>query len=136
MAEAVSPIDPQKYGKLLARVRPTLIRTEEENERMLTLVTQLMAKGNALTPEEGELLRLVGKLVADFEEKFYHLDNASPHEVLRELMDARGLKQSDISRVLGSKVRASEVINGKRAISKAQAKVLAEFFNVSAELFI
>jgi HTH-type transcriptional regulator/antitoxin HigA len=136
MNAAVSAINPQKYGKLLARVRPTVIRTEEENKRMLTLVTQLMAKGRTLTPEEGELLKLVGKLIADFEEKFYHLDDAKPHEVLRELMDARGLKQNDLSRVLGSKGRASEVINGKRAISKAQAKVLAEFFNVSAELFI
>ena len=31
---------------------------------------------------------------------------------------------------------ASEVINGKRAISKNQAKALAEFFRVSPELFI
>ena len=51
-------------------------------------------------------------------------------------MNARGLKQSDLSKLFGSKGRASEVINGKRAISKAQAKALAEFFHVSAELFI
>ena len=136
MNVAISTINPQKYGKLLARVRPTLIRTVEENERMLILVKQLMAKGDQLTPEEGELLKLVGRLIADFEEKFYHLNEAAPHEVLKELMAARGLKQNDISRLLGSKARASEVINGKRAISKGQAKTLAEFFNVSAELFI
>ena|SRR6266446_540839 len=136
MSAVISAINPQKYGKLLARVRPTVIRTEEENNRMLTLVEQLMAKGDKLTPEEGELLRLVGKLVADFEEEFYHLDDAEPHEVLQELMDARGLKRSDLSDLFGSKGRASEVINGKRAISKAQAKALADFFHVSAELFI
>lgn len=136
MNVAVSAINPQKYGKLLARVRPTLIRTEQENERMLGLVKQLMAKGDSLTPEEGELLKLIGRLITDFEETFYQLDDAAPHEILKELMEARGLKQNDISRVLGSKVRASEIINGKRAISKTQAKALAEFFNVSAELFI
>ncbi|GAC1403196.1 MAG: hypothetical protein NVSMB56_18160 [Pyrinomonadaceae bacterium] len=38
--------------------------------------------------------------------------------------------------LFGSKGRASEAINGKRAISKAQAKALAEFFHVSADLFI
>ena len=103
---------------------------------MLALVEQLMAKGDNLTPEEGELLRLLGKLIADFEVEFYHLEDAEPHEVLRELMDARGLKQADVGQVLGSKGRVSEVINGKRAISKAQAKALAEFFHVSAELFI
>ncbi|MGH9903676.1 MAG: helix-turn-helix domain-containing protein, partial [Pyrinomonadaceae bacterium] len=115
---------------------PTVIKTEEENDRMLALVEQLMAKGDALTPEEGELLKLLGKLIADFEEEFYQPDDAAPHEVLQELMDARGLKQSDLWELFGSKGRASEVINGKRAISKAQAKALAEFFHVSAELFI
>ena len=136
MSTVVTAINPQKYGKLLARVRPTVIRTEKENDRMLALVEQLMAKGNSLTPEEGELLRLLGKLIGDFEEEFYHLDNAEPHEVLQELIAARGLKQGDLLQVFGSKGRVSEVINGKRAISKAQAKALADFFHVSTELFI
>jgi HTH-type transcriptional regulator / antitoxin HigA len=136
MSTAVSIINPQKYGKLLAKVRPTVIRTEEENNRLLGLFQQLMAKGKSLTPEEGELLRLLGKLIADFEEKSYRLDDADPHEVLRELMSARGLRQGDLASLLGSKGRVSEVINGKRAISKAQAKTLADFFHVSAELFI
>ena len=136
MSAVISPVNPQKYGKLLARVRPTVIRTEAENNRMLALVERLMEKGENLTPEEGELLRLLGKLIADFEEEFYHLEDAAPNEVLRELMDARGLKQGDVGKLLGSKGRVSEVINGKRAISKAQAKALAEFFHVSVELFI
>ncbi len=136
MSTVVSAINQQKYGKLLARVRPTVIRTEDQNDRMLALVEQFMAKGDRLTPEEGELLRLLGKLIADFEAEFYHLGDAEPHEVLQELMDARGLKQTDLAQLFGSKGRASEVINGKRAISKAQAKALAEVFHVSAELFI
>ena len=52
---------------------------------MLTLVERLMVKGDKLTPEEGELLRLLGKLIADFEEEFYHLEDAEPHEVLKEI---------------------------------------------------
>jgi HTH-type transcriptional regulator/antitoxin HigA len=136
MNATIAAINPQKYGKLLAKVRPTVIRTEAENNRMLGLVEQLIAKGESLTPEEGELLRLLGKLIADFEEEFYHLEDAEPHEILKELMDARGLKQADVGQLLGSKGRVSEVINGKRAISKAQAKALADFFHVSAELFI
>lgn len=74
MSPTVSTINPQKYGQLLAKALPTVIRTEAENDRMLGLVEQLMAKGDSLTPEEGELLMLVGKLIADFEEEFYHID--------------------------------------------------------------
>ena len=54
MSAVIPEINPQKYGKLLAKVRPTVIRTEEENNRMLVLVEQLMGKGDNLTPEEGE----------------------------------------------------------------------------------
>ena len=51
-------------------------------------------------------------------------------------MAARDLKQSDLLPIFKSKGIASEVINGKRGISKAQAKALAEYFNVSVEVFL
>jgi antitoxin component HigA of HigAB toxin-antitoxin module len=42
----------------------------------------------------------------------------------------------DLWTVLGSKSRASEILSGKRSISKDQAKKLASFFKVSAGLFL
>jgi antitoxin component HigA of HigAB toxin-antitoxin module len=38
--------------------------------------------------------------------------------------------------VLGTRGRVSEVLSGKRSISKEQAKKLAALFKVSADLFI
>ncbi len=38
--------------------------------------------------------------------------------------------------IIGSKGVVSEVVNGKREISKAQAKALGDFFHVDAGLFI
>ncbi|MEO0843436.1 MAG: helix-turn-helix domain-containing protein, partial [Cyanobacteria bacterium J06643_5] len=52
------------------------------------------------------------------------------------LMEQKGIKQSDLIGIIGSKGVISEVVNGKREISKAQAKALGEFFNVDAGLFI
>jgi HTH-type transcriptional regulator/antitoxin HigA len=129
-------INPQKYGRLLSKTLPTIIKTEEENERAISIVEELLSKEDKLSAEENALLELLGKLIADFEEKFYQPREASPQEVLLELMSARGLKQKDLTEVLGSKSRVSEIISGKREISKTQAKAVASFFNVSAELFI
>jgi len=56
--------------------------------------------------------------------------------MLEVLMEDRGLRHKDIWPVFGNKGLASEVLNGKRAISKAQAKKLAEYFHVPVELFI
>lgn len=136
MIGVTTTINSRQYGRLLSKALPTIIRTEEENERALMLVEKLFAKGDALSLEENALLELLVKLIADFEEEHYPIREASPREVLTELMAARDLKQKDLTEVFGSKSRASEAISGKREISKSQAKALAGFFNVSVELFI
>jgi HTH-type transcriptional regulator/antitoxin HigA len=51
-------------------------------------------------------------------------------------MEERGAKQSQLWEVFGSKGIAPEVLNGKRGISKAHAKALADYFHVPADLFI
>lgn len=129
-------INPEKYAKLLARTLPKVITTEDENERMLALVEPLFDKGEKMTAEELVLLELLTQLIQDFEGKRYELNASTPRSILLELMEARGIKQSDLWELFGSKGTASEVLSGKRSISKAQAKKLAELFNVSVELFI
>ena len=52
------------------------------------------------------------------------------------LLEQRGLASKDLWPVVGSKSRVSEILAGKRAITKEQAKKLAEFFHVGVELFI
>ncbi len=136
MIRVAETVNQQKYGRLLSKTLPMIIKTEEENERAILLVGELLAKGNKLAFEESALLELLGKLIADFEEKFYQPRDATPQEVLLELMNARGLKQTDLADVLGSKSRVSEVLSGKRELSKSQIKSLSEFFKVSIELFI
>ncbi len=129
-------IDRQKYGKLLARALPSVIETEEENERLLAEVEVLIDKGDARSLEEDKLLELMTTLIEDFEERHYPIPEAPPYEVLQELMRARGLRQRDLLSIFGSDGIASEVVNGKRRISRAQAKTLAEFFHVPVDLFI
>ena len=129
-------LDPKKYAGLLAKTLPTIIETEAENDRMLKVAEELMSKGEHLTPEEVELLKLLGHLIQEFEQKFYQPEEATPREVLVELMASNNLKQADIVHIFGSKGIASEVVNGKREISKANAKALAKFFHVSADVFL
>jgi HTH-type transcriptional regulator/antitoxin HigA len=115
---------------------PVVIETEEENARILAIVEKLMQKGEKLSAEEEKLLKLLARLVADFEERFYRPSEATPLEVLHHLMEARGVKQSQLWEVFGSKGIASEVLNGKRGISKTHARALANYFHVSADLFV
>ena len=124
-----------QYGKLLSRVLPAVIETEKENQRMLAELNKLMDKPN-LSPAESKLFDLMVRLIEDFEEQHYELNASTPNGILRELMEARGVKQRDLWELFGSKGTASEVINGKRSISKTQAKALGKYFRVSPELFL
>jgi HTH-type transcriptional regulator/antitoxin HigA len=136
MNKAVRKIDPVRYRRLLSRTMPVVIETEEENERMLTVVEKLMNKGENLSAEEEKLLKLLARLIEDFEQRVYHPPEADPLEVLHHLMEARGIKQSQLWEVFGSKGIASEVLNGKRGISKTHARALADYFHVPADLFV
>lgn len=112
------------YGKLLVEVVPQVIETEEENERLLAEVEKLMAKGDNLSLEEEKLFDLLVTLIEKFEDEHYQLNASTPRSILLHLMELRDLKQSDLVSILGSKGVTSEFINGKRSISKAQAKAL------------
>jgi len=75
-------------------------------------------------------------LVKNYEEQYHPLPSPSPREMLVYLMGRRGLKQAELLPIFGSRGYVSDVVNGKRAISKTDAKRLAGFFRVSADLFI
>ena len=132
-------VDRTKYGLLLMETLPSVISSEEELERLTEEVNRLMTKGikqGDLSPEEERLLELLAVLIETYEDEHYPIPELSPIEVLKFLMEERGLKQSDLLHVFGSSGITSEVVNGKRSISKEQAKKLAKFFKVSVELFI
>jgi HTH-type transcriptional regulator/antitoxin HigA len=54
---------------MLANALPAVIKTEEENERMLALAERLIDKGESRTPEEDQLFELIARLIEDFEEE-------------------------------------------------------------------
>jgi HTH-type transcriptional regulator / antitoxin HigA len=116
------------------------IETQEEYDHFLAVAEKLISKKQTRTSEETILFRLLVKLIRDYEEETYSLQEWSqtlPHLLLQHLMDARGMKQVDLVGILSpSRGLVSSIVNGKRAISKSQAKKLGELFNISAGAFI
>jgi HTH-type transcriptional regulator / antitoxin HigA len=122
------------YGELLAESQPKVINDEQEYDNALEIVDALMSN-NELTPEETALLDVWAILIEDYEDQNYPMAESTPQEVLLHLMEVKELRQLDLIGILGSKGVVSEVVNGKRSISKAQAKALGEFFKVNPSLF-
>jgi len=129
MKNSVLEVDPKRYGRLLARKLPAVIRTEEENQRLASELEDLDRRHDELTPEEWEYAELLTVLVEAFEEANYALEGSTPDSRLRSLMEEHGLRQRDLLDVFGSRGIASEVVSGKRAVSAA-------LFHVGADLFL
>lgn len=128
--------NPKNYANLLIEVLPQPIQAETEYQRALTIVETLMHKQD-ITLEEDRVLDLLVILIEKFESENYNLQNLStPHSRLLHLIEANNLKQTDLLSVFGSSGIASEVINGKRKISKTHAQKLGEYFQVSPALFL
>ncbi len=128
-------INPEIYANLLAKYQPKVIKTDEENEQAIVLAEDLAHLQNK-TAEESALFELLIALIEKYEDEQYPTGESSPHSLLLHLMEARGLKQADLVGIIGSSEVTSEVVNGKREISKTQAKALGDFFQVDPGLFI
>lgn len=128
-------LNPDTYANLLTKYQPKVIETEAENDAAIALAEELEHRPHR-TLEESAFLDLLVMLIERFEEEHYPIPVASPVSMLLDLMEARELRQEDLVGVIGSRGVVSEVVNGKRSISKAQAKALAELFHVDVGLFI
>ena len=134
---ATLTVDLKKYTRLAKSVVVKAIETEEEHDRMVAAVEQLIGKGeDRLSAEESALLETLAILVQAYDDRHNALTQVAPNAMLAYLVKTSGRTTKDLLAVFGTRGRVSEVLSGKRSISKEQAKRLALLFKVSSDLFI
>jgi HTH-type transcriptional regulator / antitoxin HigA len=130
---SVNPV-PKGYSALLKTKVPRAIRTRRDYETYLAEVSALMLAERSAA--ESEYLALLVLLIEAYEADRVRLPKAAPLDILHQLMEARGMKQTDLAKLIGSSGTASEIYTGKRRISIGVARKLAQHFDVSAGLFV
>lgn len=129
-------LDELRYRQLLDVTLPVAILTEEEYHRLLNAAAALMEKQEAeISEEEGRLLEMLSILIDEYENRAHPLPKAEPRKMLAYLLEEKDMKPSDLWTIL-PKSRVSEILSGKRSISKAQARQLAELLRVPVDLFL
>jgi HTH-type transcriptional regulator/antitoxin HigA len=117
-----------------AQLRP--IRSEADYDHMVTLMNELLdVAGDDEDHPLSTLLELAADLVSRYEQEHHPIEAADPKDALRFLMDARGLKQEDLSDVV-PQGNLSAILAGKRKISAAMAGKLGAFFGISPAVFV
>lgn len=83
------------------------------------------------TPEAAHFDALV-LLIEDYERRRYPIPRAAPLDVVRFIMSSNHYTQSDLVEVLGSKARASELLNGRREINLDQIRKISRAWRIPA----
>ena len=123
----------EKYE--LKHKAPSLITSETQNREYLACLSEL-TRQTTHTSEELGYMKLLAKLIEDFERDRYQFDDPDPVAVIRELMEANGLRQKDMLAILGGHESVvSEVLNKKRSLTKNHIMRLSEKFGVSPAVF-
>ncbi|NQV81543.1 MAG: transcriptional regulator [Alphaproteobacteria bacterium] len=113
-------------------IRP--IKTEQDYEAALGEIETLM-DAEADTPD-GERLDILGILVEAWEEKHFPIEDPHPIDAIKFRMEQQGLEQRDLGNLLGSRSRASEILNRKRALTLEQIRIIAQRWQVPADVLI
>jgi HTH-type transcriptional regulator/antitoxin HigA len=128
------PAIDREYDRLLHRIQPRVPASREENQRLLAEIETLMNKGqDNLSPAEDAMLSMLFSLVREYERRSFPRKKSTPAGMLEFLMEQNGLVPADLPL---SANRVSEILSGKRDVSKEQAKRLGAFFRISPAAFI
>jgi HTH-type transcriptional regulator/antitoxin HigA len=132
-----SIIDNDRYKQVLAMHLPKPIKSDEDCDRWADLL-EAIAKSASPTPEQEALVELMNILMVEYRRsRNPELPVSDPLATLKALMQANNVRPVDLSRLLGvSRSAASQILHGKRGISKAAALKLADRFCVPVSLFL
>jgi HTH-type transcriptional regulator/antitoxin HigA len=123
------------YQSLLVEFVPRPIRSEREHRRALRQIERLMTAhpGRA----KSELIDLWATLIEQYEATELPTPKKSPRELLLHYLETRGLTRAALARQAGiPRSVITNVLSGRRDISKADARRLAKFFRVAVGAFI
>ncbi|MEM6264281.1 MAG: helix-turn-helix domain-containing protein [Bacteroidota bacterium] len=85
---------------------------------------------------EGDEAEVLALLIEDFENKYYPIDLPDPIDAIKIRMEEMGLIQKDLTGIIGSKGRVSEIMNRKRKLNLSMIRKLSELLNLPAEILI
>jgi HTH-type transcriptional regulator/antitoxin HigA len=122
------------YLELVMMFPLASIKSDEHLEQAQEVMDGILAKGR-LDHGEETYLDALSDLVAAYEDEHYAIEPASDADMLRHLMEAKGVTQAQLHRDTGiAKSTISEVLAGKKPFSRQMIRKLADFFKVDVSV--
>lgn len=79
---------------------------------------------------EGDRFDVLATLIEAYESKRHHIPMADPIEVMHFAIESLGRSQKELADVLGSKSRASEILNRQRPLTLDMIRAISEAWHL------
>ena len=112
------------------------IRTKKQYNAALNRIYELIQMDLKTNSDEYNELEVLSILVENYEVKNFPIDLPDPIEAIKFRLEQLGKDLSELSKILGSKSRASEILNRKRKLSISIIRTLHKKLNIPAESLI
>jgi HTH-type transcriptional regulator/antitoxin HigA len=115
-------------------IRP--IRNDDDHAAALREIERLW--GAASGTEDGDKLDILATLVEKYEEnRWPTIDDASdPVDLLNYAIEELGHSQAELAELLGSRSRASELLNRRRPLTVEMIHKISQTWKISADLLV
>ncbi len=126
---------PDTYLKLVKRFPLIHMRDEAHLDEALEVLNELLRRDR----DEGAqaYLDVLTDLIATYEDLHFPIADVSESDVLRELMRANGLSQTELAKSVAlAQSTISAVLTGARSLTKRQVLKLAKHFAVAPTSFL
>ena len=112
------------------------IKTNSQHDKYLARAYDLMQMNLEPNSEESDELEVLSILIEAYEKANYPIEAPNPIEAILFRLDQLGMSKSELSKLLGSRSRASEILKGKRKLSIAMIRKLNQQLGISAQTLI
>ena len=115
-------------------MKPKLIKTEKDHQAALARLDEIF-EAESGTPD-GDEAELLTALIQMYEKEKYPIDLPDPIAAIRFRMEQQGLQAKDLVSYIGSASKVSEVLAGRRELSKTMIRNLSTGLGIPAEVLL
>jgi len=112
------------------------IKNKKQHKDYLNQAYKLMQLDIKPNSKESDKLELLSILIEEYEKNNYPIEPPHPIDAILFRMDQMNMKRSELSKILGTRSRTSEILNGKRKLSLSMIRKLNIELNIPAEVLI
>ena len=112
------------------------IKSKEEHSIYLSRAYELMQLDLSPNSKESDELEVISILIEAYEKENFPIESPNPIEAILFRIEQLGMSSSELNKLLGSRSRTSEILNGKRKLSIGMIRILNQKLGISAQTLI